>query len=59
MQYRDTPSESISPCYIVVSGHVPKVNLLGSVDVGSIGENADGHARTGDIGESIYDVRAQ
>ena len=34
----------------VVNGHVLEVDLLGTVDVGGIGENADGHARTGDVG---------
>ena len=35
----------------VVDGHVLKVNLLGTIDVRSICENADGHARAGDVGE--------
>ena len=28
-----------------------QVNLLGTVDVGGIGENADGHAGAGDVGK--------
>ena len=35
----------------VINGHVLKVDLLGTVDVGGIGENADGHAGAGDVGE--------
>lgn len=35
----------------VINGHVLEVNLLGAIDVGGIGENADGHARAGDMGE--------
>ena len=35
----------------VVDGHVLEVDLLGTVDVGGIGENADGHAGAGDVGE--------
>ena len=38
----------------VVDGHVLEVDLLGTVDVGGIGENADGHARAGDVGQSIH-----
>ena len=35
----------------VIHGHVLEVDLLGTVDVGGIGENADGHAGAGDVGE--------
>ena len=35
----------------VVNRHVLEVDLLSTVDVGGIGENADGHARAGDMGE--------
>ena len=35
----------------VVNRLVLKVDLLGAVDVGSISENADGHAGAGDVGE--------
>ena len=35
----------------VINGHVLKVDRLGAVDVGGICENADGHARAGDMGE--------
>jgi len=35
----------------VVNGHVLKLNLLGAIDVGSIGENANRHTRTRDIGK--------
>ena len=35
----------------VVNGHVLEVDLLGAIDVEGIGENADGHARAGDVGE--------
>ena len=35
----------------VINGHVLELDLLGTVDVGGIGENADGHAGTGDVGE--------
>ena len=35
----------------VINRHVLEVDLLGTVDVGGIGENADGHARAGNVGE--------
>ena len=35
----------------VINRHVLEVDLLGTVDVGGIGENADGHARTRDVGQ--------
>ena len=35
----------------VVNRLVLKVDLLGAVDVGGIGENADGHAGAWDVGE--------
>ena len=40
----------------VVDGHVLKVNLLGPVDVGGIGKNADGHAGTRDVGQPDDDL---
>ena len=36
-------------------GH--QVDLLGAVDVGGIRENANGHARAGDVRESVRDSR--
>jgi len=41
-----------SSLFQIVSGHVLEIDLLGSVDVGGIGQNANGHARTWDIGKS-------
>ena len=41
----------------VVNRLVLKVNLLGAVDVGGIRENADGHARAGDVREPVRDSR--
>jgi len=35
----------------VINGHVLKLNLLSSVNVSGIGENADGHPGSGDVGE--------
>ena len=35
----------------VVNRLVLKVDLLGAVDVGSVSENADGHAGAGDVGQ--------
>jgi len=35
----------------VINGHVLKLDLLGSVNVSGIGENADGHPGSGDVGE--------
>ena len=35
----------------IVHRHVLELNLLGAIDVSSIGENADRHPRTGDIRE--------
>jgi hypothetical protein len=35
----------------VVNGHVLELNLLGTIDIGGIGENADGHARTRNVRE--------
>ena len=40
----------------VVNGHVLEVDLLSTVDVGGIGENADGHARAGDVGKPACGV---
>ena len=41
----------------VVDGLVLKVDLLRTVDVGGVGENADGHARAGDVGEPGFVAR--
>ena len=41
----------------VVDGHVLELNLLGTVDVIRIGENAQGHARAGNVGEPATVVR--
>jgi len=35
----------------IINGHVLKLNLLGTIDVGSVTEQADGHARTGNVGQ--------
>jgi len=35
----------------VVDGHVLDLDLLSSIDIGSISENADGHPGSGDVGE--------
>lgn len=35
----------------VISGHVLELNLLCAIDVSSIGENADGETRAGEMGE--------
>lgn len=37
----------------VIDGHVLEVNLLSTIDVGSIGENADGHAGARDMRKPI------
>ena len=37
----------------IIRRHVLEVDLLGAVDVCSICEDADGHARAGDVGESV------
>jgi hypothetical protein len=34
-----------------IDGHVFKLDLFGTVGIASIGQNADGHAWTGDIGK--------
>ena len=41
----------------VVYRLVLEVDLLGAVDVGGIRENANGHARAGDVRESVRDSR--
>ena len=41
----------------VVNRLVLKVDLLRTVDVGGVGENADGHARAGDVGEPGFIAR--
>jgi hypothetical protein len=38
----------------IVDRHVLKLNLFGTIDIGGISKNADGHARSGDIWESIF-----
>lgn len=35
----------------VLNGHVLELDLLGLVDVGSVGQDADGHPRPRDVGE--------
>ncbi len=35
----------------IVDGHVLELNLFGTIDVSSIGENADRHPGTRNIGE--------
>ena len=35
----------------VINGHVLELDLLSTIDIVGIGKNADGHARTGDVGE--------
>lgn len=35
----------------IVDAHILELDLFCTINVGSIGENADGHAGTGDIGE--------
>lgn len=37
----------------VLDGHVLELDKLRAIDVGGIGENADGHARAGDVGEPV------
>ena len=39
----------------VADGHVLELDLLGTIDVVGIGEEADGHAGTGHIGEPNVD----
>ena len=41
----------------VVDGHVLKLDLLSTIDVVGIGENAQGHARAGNVGEPATVVR--
>lgn len=43
----------------VVDGHVLKLNLLSTIDVVGIGENAQGHARAGNVGEPAMVVGRQ
>lgn len=35
----------------VINRHVLELDKLGTIDIGSISENADRHARSGDVGE--------
>lgn len=35
----------------ILNRHVLELDKLGTIDIGSISENADRHARTGDVGE--------
>jgi len=35
----------------VIDGHVLELDLLGTIDIESIGKNADGHTRTGNVGK--------
>jgi len=35
----------------IINGHVLKLDLLGTIDIGSVTEKADRHAGTGDIGQ--------
>ena len=42
----------------VINAHVFKVDLLSTIDVGGIGENADGHAGTGDVGKSVEEEKS-
>ena len=35
----------------IVNRHILKVNLLSAIDISRIGEDADGHAGAGDVGQ--------
>lgn len=41
----------------IVDRHVLQIDLFGTIDICGICENADGHTRTGDIGQPIRDMR--
>ena len=43
---------SISILLQVIDGHVFELNLLGTINVGCISENTNGHARAGNVGQS-------
>ena len=48
----DSSSEKIGNSLLqVVNGHVFEVNALSTIDIVGIGENADGHAGAGNVGE--------
>ena len=36
----------------IINGHVFEFDLLGTINVGRIGEDANGHARAGNVGQS-------
>lgn len=36
----------------VINGHILEFDLLSTIDIGGIGENANGHAGAGDVGKS-------
>jgi len=45
---------TVGVLFQIVDGHVLKLNLLGTIDVSCISENAYGHARPGNVGESSW-----
>lgn len=50
--FERTRKEKTNALLQIVHRHVFELNLLGPIDVSSIGENADRHPGAGDIGES-------
>ena len=49
--------KGVSSLLQVIHRLVLEVNLLSTVDVGGIGENADRHARTGDMGKPEHSMK--
>ena len=44
------------PLFQIINRHVLELNLLGTIDIGSISKNADGHARTRNVREPVKNV---
>lgn len=50
-------SQVIGVLLQVIDGHVLEVDLLGTIDVGGISENANGHAGTRNMGKPSQQFR--
>ena len=49
----ETVRDFVRELFQVIDRHVLEIDLLGTVDVGGISEDANGHPRPGDIWESV------
>jgi hypothetical protein len=53
MKFWRKKNEIAAVLFQIVNGHVLQLYLLSTIDISSVGENANGYARTGNIRKSI------